>query len=123
MKKVAIVGSREFNEREFIEDFIRSLGQVEIVSGGARGVDTIAEEVAKELGLPVTIFRPDFSGGYRVSAYHERNKRIVDYSDEVHIFWYEPTSGSKSTLRYAREAGKPDYIHRKEIYKGDKGGL
>ena len=52
MKKVAIVGSREFNEREFIEDFIRSLGQVEIVSGGARGVDTIAEEVgAKTLML------------------------------------------------------------------------
>ena len=111
MKKIAIVGSRNFTNRDAIAEFMKTLHDVEIVSGGARGVDTIAEEIAKEMGLSTKIFKPDFSRGYRVSAYHERNKQIVDYADEVHIFWYEPTPGSMSTLHYAESSGKPYYIH------------
>jgi predicted Rossmann fold nucleotide-binding protein DprA/Smf involved in DNA uptake len=111
MKKVAIVGSRNFTNRNVIIEFMRIMHDVEIVSGGAKGVDAIAEEIAKEMGLPVKIFKPDFSKGYHVSAYHERNKQIVDYADEVHIFWHQPTRGSMSTLRYAKSSGKPYYVH------------
>ena len=111
MRKIAIVGSRNFTNRDIIAEFMRTLRNVEIVSGGAKGVDTIAEEIAKEMGFSTKIFKPDFSKGYRVSAYHERNERIVDYADEVHIFWYEPTPGSTSTLNYAESAGKPYHVH------------
>ena len=111
MKKIAIVGSRNFDERDAIFEFMRTLHDVEIVSGGAKGVDTIAEEIAKEMGLSTKIFKPDFSRGYHVSAYHERNKQIVDYADEVHIFWHQPTRGSMSTLSFAKELNKPYFIH------------
>ena len=111
MKKIAIVGSRNFTNRDAIAKFMQTLQGVEIVSGGAKGVDAIAEEIAKEMGLSTKIFKPDFLRGYRVSAYHERNKQIVDYADEVHIFWYEPTPGSMSTLHYAQSSGKPYYVH------------
>lgn len=111
MKKIAIVGSRDFKRREIIEEFMSNLKNVEIVTGGAHGADKIAEQVAKTLGLPVVIFKPDFSKGYDVSEYHKRNRRIAEYADEVHIFWNEPTPGSMSTLSFAKELNKPCFIH------------
>ena len=118
MKKVAIVGSRDFKRREIIEEFMSNLQNVEIVTGGARGVDKIAEWVAKRRGLPVTVFKPDFSKGYDITEYHKRNRKIAEYADEVHIFWHKPTPGSSSTLRYAAVLGKPVFVH--EIKNEDK---
>jgi len=69
MKRIAIIGSRNFKEKEAIARFMRTLTDVEIVTGGAAGVDSFAEEIAKELGLPVKIFRPGFHLGYDVNAY------------------------------------------------------
>lgn len=111
MRKIAIVGSRNFDNKDAVAEFMRTLHDVEIVSGGAKGVDAIAEEIAKQMGLKTKIFKPDFSKGYHVSAYHNRNKQIVDYADEVHIFWHQPTRGSMSALKYAQSSGKPYCIH------------
>lgn len=111
MKKIAIVGSRDFKRRETIEEFMSNLKNVEIVTGGAHGVDKIAEQIAKTLGLPVTIFKPDFSNGYNVAEYHKRNRKIAEYADEIHIFWHKPTPGSMSTLSFAKELNKAYFIH------------
>ena len=116
MKKIGIIGSRDFKEKEIIAKFMRTLKDAEIVSGGAAGADTFAEEIAKELGVPTKIFRPNFRLGYDVNAYHERNKRIAEYSDEIHVFWRKPTPGSKSTMRYAALLNKPVHVH--ETIKG-----
>lgn len=111
MKRIAIIGSRNFKEKEAIARFMRTLKNVEIVSGGAAGVDSFAEEIAKELGLPVKIFRPRFYLGYDVNAYHKRNRKIAEYADEVHIFWHKPTPGSSSTMRHAALLKKPVFVH------------
>lgn len=118
MKKVAIVGSRDFKRKEIIERFISNLRNVEIVTGGAKGVDKIAEQIAKNYGIHVTVFKPDFSKGYDIAEYHKRNRKIVQYADEVHIFWHKPTPGSSSTLRYAAVLGRPVFVH--EIKNEDK---
>ena len=111
MKKIAIVGSRDFKRREIIEEFISNLNNVEIVTGGAQGVDEMAEQIAKRRGIPVMVFKPNFSKGYSVSEYHKRNKKIAEYADEIHIFWHVPTPGSMSTLSIAKELNKPYFIH------------
>lgn len=115
MKKIAIVGSRNFKREEIIEEFISGLKNVEIVTGGAHGVDEVAEQVAKSLGLPVTVFTPDFSKGYNVAEYHKRNKKIAEYSDEIHIFWHKPTPGSMSTLSFAKKLNKVYFIHEVKL--------
>src|SRR3989344_5924726 len=97
-KRVAIIGSREFNLPGPIRELIASLGDIEIVSGGAQGADRIAEKIAREMGLDIKVFKPDFSRGYDVGKYHERNEAIADYCDEVHVFWFKPTPGSLSTI-------------------------
>ena len=61
MKKIGIIGSRDFKEKEIIAKFMRTLKDVEIVSGGAAGADTFAEEIAKELGAKSVALRDDIA--------------------------------------------------------------
>lgn len=47
--KIAIVGSRDFNNYEILEETLSTLQEpiTEIISGGAQGADTLAEQWAK----------------------------------------------------------------------------
>ena len=57
--KVAVVGSRGL-QVDHLEDYLPE-GVTEIVSGGARGVDTCAKSYALEHGLKLTEFLPEYS--------------------------------------------------------------
>lgn len=66
---LAIIGSHELSGQQTanaylrIDTIIKIYAHVEhdlvIVSGGAEGVDRIAEETAKSYGIPVKIFEPE----------------------------------------------------------------
>ena len=99
--RIAIVGSREFGDLSRVSNFVRLLykqyeGKLEIVSGGAAGVDTAAVEAALELGIPIKEFRPDPSKPFYTAAM-ERNSKIVDYADLVYSFWIV-NKGSTGTI-------------------------
>ena len=55
--KIAIVGSRNICEAD-IEGYVSTAD--EIVSGGAKGVDSLAEKYAKEKGIKLTVFLPEY---------------------------------------------------------------
>ena len=77
-KHVAIVGSRQRTDRETVDRLVAALppGTV-VVSGGAPGPDTWAEEAEERYGYKVRIFRPDLDGvrsqGQVTRRYHARN--------------------------------------------------
>lgn len=101
--KIAIVGSR--NVRVF--DIGRYISNAEeIVSGGAVGVDCCAAEYAKEHGIRLTEFLPQYER-YGRAAPIVRNKGIVDYSDKIIAFWNGSSKGTLSVIKYAQKAGKP----------------
>lgn len=52
---IAVVGSREFPSEVFVKDYLRTYltAKDTVISGGARGVDRWAAEVARELQLPL----------------------------------------------------------------------
>lgn len=101
--KVGIVGSRDIT----VSDIGKYITEVEeIVSGGARGVDRCAEEYAKENGIRITVFLPEYEL-YGRAAPLVRNKRIVDYSDKIIAFWNGSSRGTLSVIKYAEKAGKP----------------
>jgi YspA, cpYpsA-related SLOG family len=57
---IAIVGARRRTDRETIDRLVAGLpADTVIVSGGAIGPDTWAEEAARKRGLATKIFRPD----------------------------------------------------------------
>ena len=52
MEKVAIVGSRDFPDMVAVTDYVNELPQdTRVISGGARGVDTVAEKAARDRGM------------------------------------------------------------------------
>lgn len=106
--KVAIVGSRGITAVDLSLYLPKNCCL--IVSGGARGVDTIAEQYAKAHGIETLIIRPDYAK-YGRSAPIRRNDIIVDNADMVLAFWDGSSHGTKYTIDYAKRMGKPVKIY------------
>ncbi len=107
--KVAIVGSRNSCE----EDYNFLLSEIpqntsEIISGGAKGIDKLAERFAKEHSLKLTEIIPDYENAPAVkSAPLIRNKDIVDRADMVFAFWDGESKGTAFTVSYCLTSQKP----------------
>lgn len=102
--RVAIVGSRGITSID-LSQFVPSDCTL-IVSGGARGVDTIAEQYAHEHHIQTLIIKPDYER-YGRSAPIRRNDIIVDNADLILAFWDGESRGTKYTIDYAKKTGKP----------------
>lgn len=82
--KVAVIGSRGLKV-EKLERFLPE-ETTEIISGGAKGIDTCAREYALANGLKLTEFLPDYSR-YGRAAPLKRNITIIENADLVLAFW------------------------------------
>jgi hypothetical protein len=111
--KIAIVGSRDFKDWGLLCSVMKEYRPSEIISGGAMGADSMAAAWAKEKGIPLKEFLPDYKK-YGRSAPIRRNDLIVDASEMVIAFWDGTSRGTKYTYDYAEKAGK--YL-RLVIYK------
>ena len=101
--KVAVVGSRDIvveNLEEFMPENVS-----EIISGGAKGVDTCAEEYANKKGIKLTVIKPEYNK-YGRAAPILRNKTIVDLCDVALIFWNGTSKGTKSVIDYCEKTKK-----------------
>jgi hypothetical protein len=88
LRHIAIVGARRRTDRDTVDRLVARLSaDTVVVSGGASGPDTWAEEAASKRGLATKIFGPDLAGaesqGQITRRYHARNQQIVDVADEV----------------------------------------
>lgn len=108
--KVAIIGSRRFSQFT-LEELMEQIpaGATEIVSGGASGVDRMAEQAARLLGLPCKIFYPNYPVFGR-QAPLSRNRQIADYADLVLAFWDNHSRGTAHTINYCIQTHKPFQI-------------
>ena len=86
--RTIIAGSRyttAFTEDEFAKlESIRPL-VTEVVSGGAKGVDTLGEAWAREHGIPIKRF-PAQWGLHGRQAGPIRNRQMAGYADAVVLF-------------------------------------
>jgi YspA, cpYpsA-related SLOG family len=63
--KVAVIGSRSFNDREMLFEELDKIQGIEMIaSGGTKVADKLAESYAFEKNIPLLIFRPDWSKEY-----------------------------------------------------------
>lgn len=105
-KTVAIVGSRGWEDKKAIEQAVNDLPrETRIVSGGARGADSLGALYARLRGLPVLVLLPDWDR-YGKRAGFLRNTQIVEEADEVLAFWDGKSRGTLDTINKAKAAGK-----------------
>lgn len=100
--KVAVIGSRGLT----VSDLGRYLPEntTEVVSGGAKGVDTSAREYARKNGIKLTEFLPEYTRFGR-SAPLKRNITIIGYADIVLAFWDGKSRGTKFVIDNCRRLG------------------
>lgn len=101
--KLAIVGSRSATAVN-IGEYITELPTL-IVSGGAKGIDTLAEEFARAHSIETLIFKPDYKK-YGRGAPIRRNEQIILAADKVLAFWDGQSKGTLSSINFAKKHGK-----------------
>lgn len=117
--RIVVSGSRNFNNYKVIEnkilDIIEELNsndEIEIISGGCRGVDKCAEMFAYRNGYEFTEFPADWSLGKR--AGYLRNKQMAEYASELNgiliAFWNMKSKGTKMMIDLARRYGLDVYV-------------
>ncbi|MBE6686205.1 MAG: DUF2493 domain-containing protein [Ruminococcaceae bacterium] len=102
--KIAIIGSRNI----VLDDlgfYLKNFDVTEIVSGGAKGVDSYAAQYARENNIPLTEFLPDYER-YKRGAPLKRNDQIIDYADHVIAFWDTKSKGTKYVIERCKKLGK-----------------
>ncbi len=101
--KVALIGSRNLKKVDFNKYLPPDT--TEIVSGGAKGIDTFAEEFAKKHHFPLKVFLPDYEK-YGKFAPLKRNIQIIDYSDLIITFWDGKSKGTKFVIDNCNKKNK-----------------
>lgn len=102
--KVAVIGSRSITAYP-LEELIPA-GTTEIISGGARGVDTLVRQYAAAHGIPFTEIRPDYAR-YSKGAPLRRNMEIIARADMVIALWDGHSHGTAQVIAECRRIGKP----------------
>ena len=93
--RVAVIGSRGITVSD-LGGFLPE-NTTEIISGGAKGVDTSAKEYALSHGIKLTEFLPEYTRFGR-SAPLKRNISIIEYADIVLAFWDGKSRGTKFVI-------------------------
>jgi len=101
--KLLIVGSRSITDFDLSPYISAEVDTV--ISGGAGGIDSIAEKYADAHRLSKYILRPRYDL-YGRAAPLKRNEQMVDIADAVLIIWDGCSKGTQYTLKCAKQKNK-----------------
>lgn len=107
--RVAVIGSRNLTVKDLGVYLPEDV--TEIVSGGAKGIDSCAREYALAHGIKLTEFLPEYSR-YGRSAPIKRNITIIENADLVLAFWDGSSRGTKFVIDECKKRGVPVKILR-----------
>lgn len=107
MSCLAIIGSRNFNDYDMLKSELDNVipRPDKIVSGGAKGADKLGALYAKEYGIPLLEYLPDWDK-HGKSAGFVRNKEIVNNCDYLIAFWDGVSKGTKHSIDLAHKQDK-----------------
>jgi hypothetical protein len=103
--KVAVIGSRDFNDYEEVKQTLLTINITLLVSGGAKGADSLGERYAKEHNIETKIFLPDWDK-YGKKAGFLRNTDIINEAELIIAFWDGQSKGTKDSIDKAEKKGK-----------------
>jgi hypothetical protein len=114
---VLVCGDRRWDDADAIRRALMDLhnpGIALLVHGGCRGADTLADEVAVSLGIPVRVFPAEW-GRYGRAAGPIRNRRMLEHTRPDLVLAFHPdlsrSKGTVDMVRRARAAGVPVRVY------------
>ena len=118
--KVIIAGGREINDYELVLKAVLNAGFdiTAVVSGAARGVDTLGERFAEEAGLQLFKFPADWDKHGRAAG-PIRNQVMGDFADALIAIWDGQSRGTKHMIDYATKKGLKVYVERTDVESVD----
>lgn len=109
MFRVIIAGGRDFNDFDLLKQKMDKLlsnviGDIAIVSGMARGADSLGARYAALKGYALYNFPADWDK-YGKSAGYRRNEEMARNADALVAFWDGKSKGTKHMIDIARLHG------------------
>lgn len=104
--KTIIAGSRTITSTIQVYQILgkSNIDITEVVSGGAKGVDSIGEKWAKRRNLPIKRFNALWSEfGKRAGMI--RNVQMAGYADALIAIWDGESNGTKHMIEQAKKEG------------------
>lgn len=110
--KTIIAGSRAITDYETICQAVAHFNEdiTEVVSGCARGVDTLGEQWAQMRQVPVKRFPADWNK-HGKSAGYIRNRQMAEYAEALIAVWDGKSRGTKNMIEEAKKRGLLVFIH------------
>ncbi len=112
--KLAIVGSRTFNDLQIFYKCLQILKVdydiIKIISGGAKGADTLGEQYADINNIPKLILIADWKQ-YGKRAGFIRNIDIIKNCTHCLAFWDGESHGTKHDLELCKQQNKPYFVY------------
>ena len=105
--KLLIAGSRSITDFDLSCYVSKEVDT--IISGGADGIDAVAEEYADSHRISKYIIRPRYDL-YGRAAPLKRNEEMVDIADAILIIWDGHSKGTQHTINYAKKTNKSTTI-------------
>lgn len=109
-----IAGSRDVQDFRVVEQAFNAASLqlpavTEIVSGTARGVDRLGEQLTGVKNIPVQRFPADWDK-YGKGAGHIRNKQMADYADVLIAIWDGKSKGTDNMIKTMLKLNKPVWV-------------
>lgn len=111
--KTIIAGSRNITDIRHVFSAARNCGWeiTSVVSGCARGVDSLGEIWALRNNITVYPFPAEW-GKYGKSAGYRRNHEMANNAEALIAIWDGVSMGTKHMIELAQELGLRVYVHR-----------
>lgn len=113
-RRIIVAGGVHFNDYKALantlDEYFKcvSKDEIEIISGHARGADSLGERYAQEHDIKCTVFPADWKK-YGRAAGPIRNKKMLEYAMEQQAglvaFWNGESKGTKNMISIAEKAG------------------
>ena len=112
MTKTIIAGSRDCSDYFQLIEAVAQCGWeiTSVVSGMARGADTLAIQYAENNSLPLHKYPADWNK-YGKSAGYKRNVQMAENAEALIALWDGKSKGTKHMIDIARSKGLKVYVH------------
>lgn len=112
--KVIVAGGRNFSSFTklctILDAHFRETDNIEIVSGGARGVDNMAEKWARSRGIFCEVYPANWKR-FGKRAGMMRNAQMAEVGDELVAIWDGESRGTAAMIAMMRQRGKPVTVY------------